>query len=206
MQQEEEEAEKGGRRKKEVEILREAEGKKGGSPVTAVKSPPPTSSLLLLFSHLPPLSPISVRVPRPQPSPDVPLDTPPRDSLSKHCASSAFRSSRKGSRNIDEGHFAGGRTGTSICVSELETPSSSRSHACSSHRSAPDLSISPRSAGIRTHPPPRLWFSHLSRLFRLLPPLPLLFVFLLSCFLSAISICNQNKSSRYYTDTLLPLK
>lgn len=62
--QQEEEAEKGGRRKKEVEILREAEGKKGGSPVTAVKSPP-TSSLLLLFSHLPPLSPISVHVPRP---------------------------------------------------------------------------------------------------------------------------------------------
>lgn len=74
-----------------------------------------------------------------------------------------------------------------------------------SHFSASDLSISPRTAGIRTRPPSRLWFSHLSCIFRSLPPLPLLFFFLPSCFLSVISICNQNKSSRCYRDTLLLL-
>lgn len=178
-QQEEEEAEKGGRRKKEVEILREAEGKKGGRPVTAVKSPPP-SSLLLLSSHPPPSSlSLSLAHGALPTCPSTPLQrTQQHLSSSERCASLELDPARG---DLDEGSFAGGRTGTSICAPELGTPSSSRRHACSNHRSAPDLWISRR-----TRPPPRLWFSHLSCLSRLLPPLPLLFVSLLSSFLSPV--------------------
>lgn len=111
-QQEEEEAEKGGRRKREVEILREAEGKKGGSPVTAVKSPPPPLHLSSSFSLTSPLFPPSLAHNPLPTSPSTPLRRAQQHlSFWEHCASLELDPAR---RDLDEGHFAGGRTGTSL--------------------------------------------------------------------------------------------
>lgn len=112
MQQEEEEAEKGGRRKKEVEILREAEGKKGGSPVTAVESPPPPLHLSSSFSLTSPLFPLSPSLAH-NPLPTCP--STPLQRTQQHPCILGIGSSGKRSRDADEGSFAGGRTGTSMC-------------------------------------------------------------------------------------------
>lgn len=193
-QQEEEEAEKGGRRKKEVEILREAEGKKGGRPVTAVKSPPP-SSLLLLLSHPPPpyLCPSPTALSRR-------ARRHPSTGLSSICLPLNTVHPWNWIRpegDPDEGSFAGGRTGTSICVPELETPSSSariiaprqicRSLAALALRHGSGFPIFPASLGR----------FHLSR-YSLSP--------CRHVFFRRFSVCNQSKSGRYDRDTLLPLK